>query len=224
MQAPQAPDHQLDEAVSPTGDGGYDDGYLAVPCLWGTEPGSLVHGFAQEHSVANQRVLDAGAGEGKNAVYLARRGADVTALELSDAAISNAHRTWPREPNVEWIPADIRSFPLLDSHFDLVVAYGLLHCLATQTEVLSVVERLMEATAPGGHHIVCVFNSRGHDLAAHPGFNPCLLPHDAYIGMYSAWEILDSSDSDLHEVHPHNGIPHCHSMTRLIARKPDALR
>jgi hypothetical protein len=38
--------------------------------------------------------------------------------------------------------------------------------------------------------------------------------------MYRGWTLLHQSDEDLHETHPHNSIPHVHSMTRLIARKP----
>ena len=46
-----------------------------------------------------------------------------------------------------------------------------------------------------------------------------LLPHHAYKQMYSDWRILVSSDTDLHETHPHNQILHTHSMTRLITTK-----
>ena len=79
---------------------------------------------------------------------------------------------------------------------------------------------IRNATIPGGFNVVCAFNARHQDLTAHPGFAPVLLPHDEYTALYTHWQLLHSTDSDLSEVHPHNGIRHTHSMTRIIARKP----
>lgn len=208
---------------SATADGGYDVGYRSVPCFWGTGPGSLVAEFAAKHSVIGWRVLDAGAGEGKNSAYLAQRGAEVTAVELSSAAIKNARRATATN-GVTWIRADIRWCPLPTASFDLVILYGLLHCLRSRDEIQSVVGSLMKATRPGGHHLACSFNARHHDLSAHPGFEPCLLDHAELLDLYSTWNISSASDTDLHEVHPHNLIPHTHSMTRVVARKPHAAR
>jgi hypothetical protein len=103
------------------------------------------------------------------------------------------------------------------------VAYGLLHCLNDVGTVTATVRALQLWTAPGGWNVVCSFNDRHQELAeAHPGFQPTLLPHETYVNYYSGWELLFSSDQDLYETHPHNSIPHGHSMTRLIARKPHA--
>jgi 2-polyprenyl-3-methyl-5-hydroxy-6-metoxy-1,4-benzoquinol methylase len=179
--------------------------------------------FITDNSVERWRILDAGAGEGKNAVYAARRGAEVMAIELSSAAITNAHRQWPREPGVSWIQADIRTYSLPSAQFDLVISYGLLHCFDSAAQIAAVVRTLMQATKPGGYHIVCTFNARSQDLRAHPGFEPCLLSHDYFLWLYRSWDISCASDSDLQEVHPHNLIPHTHSMTRFIARKSDAV-
>ena len=82
---------------------------------------------------------------------------------------------------------------------------------------------LQAATAPGGYNVVCVFNDRQQDLTAHPGFTPTLLRHTDYLGLYSSWELVYASDEDLHEIHPHNGVPHMHSLTRLIARKNEVI-
>jgi len=104
--------------------------------------------------------------------------------------------------------------------FDIVIAYGLLHCLRDFSEVKAVVSRLQSATRAGGQNVVCAFNNRRHDFSAHPGFDPCLLSHNAFLVLYQNWTVEAASDEDLYETHPHNGIPHFHSLTRLIARKP----
>ena len=200
--------------------GGYDDGYTRCPCFWGTSPGRLIVLLeAMLPSLAGIHVLDAGAGEGKNAAYLAERGALVDAVELSSSALHNAHVQWPQSKSVNWIQADIRQFPLKDDAYDVVLMYGLFHCLSSVEEITTLVDSLERATPFGGYHVICAFNDRHQDLSAHSGFAPLLLRHEDYLDLYSEWDIVYATDEDLHETHPHNSIPHVHSMTRIIARK-----
>jgi len=101
----------------------------------------------------------------------------------------------------------------------VVIAYGILHCLANEAEVREGVAALQDATVHGGFNILCAFNTRAQDLRGHPGFFPVLLEHRDYERLYSDWTTIVSTDSDLCEVHPHNEIRHTHSMTRILARK-----
>jgi len=199
-------------------DGGYDDGYRACPCFWGKEVGSLITKFLEENEIEGSRILDAGCGEGKNAVALAKLGADVTAIDCSEVALQNAQNAFGGN-SVQWQCSDVRNLKSGSKPFDVVVAYGLLHCMQSANEIASVVHRLQELTEVDGWNIICAFNDRQHDLSAHPDFDPCLVPHSTYLRHYQGWEVTFSSDEDLHESHPHNNIPHVHSMTRLIARK-----
>jgi SAM-dependent methyltransferase len=143
----------------------------------------------------------------------------VRAIDISPFAIRNAESLWGKNSDPEWERADIRDVPLPLETYDAIVAYGLLHCLADPDDVLRVIDSLQRATKPGGYHVICALNSRIPEFGGHEEFNPCLVPHEFYIGAYSHWEILDQSDSDLTEVHPHNGIEHTHSVTRLLTRK-----
>ncbi len=200
--------------------GGYDDGYEAVPCLWGTEPGSLVQMVLSMPEFGwTRRVLDIGCGEGKNAAAFARSGCQVDAVDCSPAAIANGKRTFTDAP-IKWLCEDARTFPCEANSYDIVVGYGVFHCLSNNIEVDQLVDRLRQTTRRGGLNIVCTFNDRSHDLSAHPGFAPLLLPHQWYVDRYLGWELLHSSDADLIETHPHNLIRHHHSLTRIIARRP----
>lgn len=203
------------------GSGGYDDGYRQCECFWGKEPGSLIGTLENYRSeLAAMRVWDIGCGEGKNAIYLARKGAIVDAWDVSELAIQNGKRAWRDSNAVNWTLGDIRSAQPNSEHYDLVVMYGLLHCLSDKAEVRLCVEKSMAATKSGGLHVMVAFNRRQQELDAHPGFHPTLLSHNEYLELYSGWQLLHATDSDLHETHPHNGIAHTHSMTRLIAEKP----
>lgn len=197
--------------------GGYESGYRAVSCFWGQEPGSLVREFLSTNSVAGLHVLDLGAGEGKNASALAKAGAVVDAVEVSSTAIDNGTGRFGREFN--WIHADARTLSFKDESYDLVVSYGLAHCMKTEQELRSLIQSSQDALRPSGHYILVAFNARSHDLSAHPGFEPLLLPHQWYLERFDGWDLVTASDTNLYETHPHNNMPHHHSMTRVLARK-----
>lgn len=200
--------------------GGYDEGYSAVPCFWGEDPGSLVKLFLERHSVKGDLVLDLGCGEGKNANAFAAAGATVIAVDCSLDAITNGKNVFEGSP-IEWCVADATSFGALqsDKTYDVVVAYGLLHCMSSEAEAEALINDVKRVTKADGTVILVAFNDRSQDLSAHPGFEPLLMPHDWYAAKFGSWQTKILTDTDLHETHPHNGIPHHHSLTRLIARK-----
>jgi len=201
--------------------GGYDGGYKACPCFWGRHPGSLI-GWLENHlqDFSGLSVLDAGCGEGKNAIYMARKGCTVQAIDISKLAILNARHAWHDYDDISWEVTDIRSLPLDAKRYDVVIAYGLLHCLSSQSEVESVIRKLQGATKPGGYNVVCAFNDQNQEMEdAHPGFSPVLLSHSAYLNHYDDWQIVYETNEALHEVHPHNNVPHSHSITRLVAKR-----
>jgi cyclopropane fatty-acyl-phospholipid synthase-like methyltransferase len=168
--------------------------------------------------LSGMRVLDLGCGEGKNAAWLAHRGCDVTAIEVSEIALANA-RTAFHDIDVKWVHGDVTAGEWAKDDFDLIVAYGLLHCLQ-EDEIHRVIASMQAATRPDGYNVIVAFNNRSQDLSAHPGFLPTLLDHDAFVDPYAEWCLVHATDTDLHETHPHNNIPHHHSMSRLIAKRP----
>lgn len=198
--------------------GGYEAEYAACDCFWGVEPGTFVRKLASlVKNFSGLKVLDVGCGEGKNAAFLAGLGAEVTGMDISERALQHAKRDHGTQ-SVKWVCADVSTQHFPEEYFDVIVAYGFFHCLSSADELHKVQLALSKATKKGGYHVVCSFNDRKHDLAAHPGFSPCLVPHDFYVRLYQDWIVEAASDDLLYEIHPHNLIPHHHSLTRLLAR------
>lgn len=171
-------------------------------------------------SVGNWSVLDAGCGEGKNAMFLQRQGARVRAVDISPSAIRNARAAWDGAGTIDWEIGDVRELEYASEGYDLIIAYGLFHCLPDVRSIEGVISKFQSATKPGGYNVICTFNNRAQDLRAHPGFSPTLLGHNQYVAYYRDWMLIHESDTDLYESHPNNHIPHSHSMTRVIARAP----
>lgn len=198
--------------------GGYEDGYANCDCFWGKSPGSLVHSYIKDHpKLDGIRVLDLGCGEGKNAAAFAKSGASVVAVDCSSQALANGRAAFA-DGQIEWHQSDAYSFLAECEMFDVIIMYGLLHCLSSSEEVKELVHLALRKTRLGGHHFVVAFNDGPHDLSAHPGFSPTLLSHEFYLERYASQVVLVQASSIIHETHPHNRIPHFHSLTRILAR------
>ena len=66
------------------------------------------------------KALDVACGEGRNALWLAEQGWDVTGMDFSDVAIGKAEQiAAKRSLSINWIAADASSFELPQHEFDL---------------------------------------------------------------------------------------------------------
>jgi len=116
-----------------------------------------------------------------------------------------------------------RTAVLSDINDDLMATYVAVRdqpeALIRRLSRLRVIENLQGATRIGGYHVICAFNDRHQELAAHPGLDPCCLHHDMYVNAYQKWELLRCTDVDLVETHPDTCIPHRHSLTRHLGEQ-----
>jgi tellurite methyltransferase len=204
-----------------SGVGQYDQEYARCPCFWGTAPGKYV--LHLPDLLRPGKVLDLGAGEGKNAVYLASMGFDVVAVDCSEYAIHNfRNRLKDLEPivagRIEVIRQDVTAYVPSDT-FDVVIAYGLLHCLSSYATICKVVSMMQACTRSGGINVVVTFTDVLPVPSAQAYLDPTLLPEGGLQKLYENWDVLESEDDVITETHPTSTIPHSHSLCRLLARK-----
>lgn len=121
--------------------------YRSAELVWGSEPNRFV-AEALGAREPSGRALDLACGEGRNAIWLARRGWKVTGVDYSDVAIERARQLAAAAGvSVEWIRADATTLALEASAFALVlVSYLQLPGPALRR----VLERAARALAPGG--------------------------------------------------------------------------
>jgi SAM-dependent methyltransferase len=132
----------------------WDRRYADKEQMWSGQPnGALV---AEVAGIAPGRVLDVGCGEGADAVWLARNGWDVTALEVSLVALQRA-AGHARDAGVavRWVHAGLAEAALPPGSFDLVSAQ---YPALLRTPDAAAERALLAAVAPGGvlllvHHV-----------------------------------------------------------------------
>ena len=121
--------------------------YRSVDLVWGTEPNRFVAEALGGREPAG-RALDLACGEGRNAIWLAKRGWRVTGVDLSDVAIERARKLAAAEGvEAEWACADLTSYEPDPESFALVVISYLQVPETTRRVVLA---RAAAALAPGG--------------------------------------------------------------------------
>ena len=125
----------------------WDARYRAAPELWTKEPNAELVQFAG--GLEPGRALDVGAGDGRNAIWLATQGWAVTAIDLSTVALERAaERAAARGAQLECVVADWREHDFGDDAFELVVV-SFMHPQPDEREALF--GRVARALVPGGH-------------------------------------------------------------------------
>ncbi len=119
--------------------------------VYGTEPTSVAPVIAGTLRDARLRtVLEAGCGSGRDALYYARHGFQVTALDVSDQALARAEERANREGlSLTFVAADLLTADLPLGSFDAAVAIHLIH-LQPEPVRTAMVNRLWQLTCDGG--------------------------------------------------------------------------
>lgn len=159
------------------------------------------------------RVLDMGCGGGRNALYLARCGFEVVALDANPNAIGTLRSIIAQE-GITTI--DARRYDINDAN--LGETYDFIVCTVTlmfldPTRVDAVLADMQRCTVPGGHNLIVA----AMDTAEHPC--PMNFPFTLAPGQlreaYAGWELLKYNE-DLGTMH--NGAQL--QFATLLARKP----
>ncbi|MDW6001580.1 class I SAM-dependent methyltransferase [Vibrio mangrovi] len=101
----------------------WDDRYQVDTYIYGTEPNDFLRESVEHNYLSSGPVLCLADGEGRNSVYLAKCGYEVTAVDLSAVAIEKARRfAEENEVSVNFIQADLAEFDLGESQWQGIVA------------------------------------------------------------------------------------------------------
>jgi 2-polyprenyl-3-methyl-5-hydroxy-6-metoxy-1,4-benzoquinol methylase len=132
----------------------WDQRYRGRELVWMSEPNRFL--VSETSSLAPARAIDLACGEGRNAVWLAERGWEVTGVDFSSVGIEKARQLEDaRGVRVEWVVADLLEFRPETRSFDLVIVFYLQVAASQRTTIL---RAAADAVAPGGTFLLV-----GHD-------------------------------------------------------------
>jgi len=152
------------------------------------------------------QALDVACGFGGNSLYLAGRGYQVDAVDISDVALARARAEAERRglgEAIHFMQADLDGWPVPQDRYDLIVVFYYLN--------RALMPRLARGLRPGGLLIAANHNERF--LAVRPGFDPDYL---LAIGELRQMAL----DAGLEVVYYADETPDRDSNSRLVARRP----
>ena len=170
----------------------WDERYAASELLWSAGPNHFVE--AELAELKPGRAVDLAAGEGRNAIWLADRGWEVTAVDFSLVGLDKGREALSRHPrgrdlHVDWVHADVLDYDPGPVGLDLVVVAYLQLVAETRRAAM---RRAFGQLVPGGTLFVVGHDSTNHTEGTGGPTDPAVL--------FTAEDVLSDLDGERFEV------------------------
>lgn len=196
----------------------YEKFYESDDYYWGVEGADFLSRLISlKPPRPGMKILDIGCGEGKDAVYMAKRGYTVTAFDLTESGIAKTKRLAEKEGvRVKAYVDDINTFET-DERFDIVYSSGTLQYLF-EDKIDEFFRKIEKITNPHGLNYFNVFVQKPFlDEAPDWDREESLWKTGDLLAKYNDWKIhyvdqtiFQCSSSDE---------PHFHCMDSVLAEK-----
>ena len=199
----------------------YDKRYKTEDYYWGLAPNNLCYEIMRlKPPTKPYKVLDIGCGEGKDAVFLARNGYDVTAFDVSEQGLSKARELANHcGVKIDFFKADVRDFRI-ETDYDIIFSSGVFHYIPNELR-RSVIDNLKTHTTVNGINVINVFVKKpfiplppdieeSEIAAGNWKSGELFMYYHDWLFLKNEERIFDCNSS---------GIPHKHCMDVLIAEK-----
>ncbi len=185
------------------------------------------YGMTRTHSevvhaatlIAPGKTLDLGCGNGRNSLYLAANGFDVTAWDKNPASINNLESIRQAEglENLQAAIKDLNSLSF-DGEYDFILSTVVMMFLEAKT-IPGLIDNMQRCTKAGGYNLI-VAAMDTEDYPCTVGFPFAFKPQELR-NYYAGWEFLKYNE-DVGELHrtDANGNRIKLRFATMLARKP----
>ncbi|MCX5309111.1 class I SAM-dependent methyltransferase [Streptomyces sp. NBC_00160] len=180
--------------------------YGRHPGMYGEEPSDpAIHAAAVFGTAGARKVLELGAGHGRDALYFARQGFSVLATDFSPVGLEQLREAAAAQDVTERVTTavhDVREpLPLADASVDAVFAHMLL-CMALSTqEIHALAAEVRRVLRPGGVFVYTVRHTgdahyqagagHGDDIWEHGGFAVHFFSRDLVDALAGSWTLVE---------------------------------
>ena len=196
----------------------YDERYDQQSYYWGLRPSPICFEVLKILPPEKPlKLLDIGCGEGRNAVFFARNGYDVTAFDMSEKGLEKTKMLASKSSvKIEVFNANIKEFRLSEN-FDILFSIGVLHYIPKELRS-EIFGNYKNYTNIGGLNVFSVFvhkpfieTAPDAEATAHNWLSGEVFTY------YHDWKIEHCTE-DIFDCMS-SGKPHKHAVNRIIARK-----
>ena len=196
----------------------YENAYDSDEFYWGTEPASFCDELMKIRPAEGETsVLDIGCGEGKDAVYFAKKGYTVDAFDITESGIRKTNLLAERNSvKINSRVDDVNTFES-DKEYDIVYSTGTVQYLFDENKK-AFFDKIRRITKKGGIVFFNVFVEKPF-LELPPDWDKeeKLWKTGELFTYFADWEVLKISEVifDCHS----GTVPHKHCMDTIICRK-----
>lgn len=195
----------------------WDERYQSEQYFYGTEPNDFLK--SQTHRLLpGASVLCLAEGEGRNAVFLAKQGFSVTAVDGSAQGFVKLQKLAAQAGvNVRTVIKDLAHFDMGQRQYDAIVS---IWCHLPQPLRAEIHRRVVVALKPGGFFILEAYTPRQLQYKTGGPPNAAMLMTRDLLRTELAGlqvEIAQELDREIHEGKGHNGRS---AVVQFVARKP----
>lgn len=196
----------------------YDEIYKQEEYDWGFQPSPTCYKVLQMMPPTKHlKLLDIGCGEGRNSVFFARNGYDVTAFDLAEAGVEKTKKLADRVGvNINVFKANVMEFRLSEK-YDILFSVGVFHYIPKELRE-ELFENFKEYTNVDGINMFSVFVRKPFIKPAPERESTAQIwVSGEMFSYYHDWKI----DYCIEEIFDcmSSGIPHQHATNRMLAKK-----
>ena len=188
----------------------YDEEYNKDELLWGSRRSVVTQKLLDYRKKGS--VLDVGVGEGRDILFLAEKGFQVTGVDLSEIAVKKCLKLAKEKGlSVEALVGDFLDY-YPDNRFDIIISNSTLH-LMEKDSVRRAVVKMKKMTRKNGLNIIAVFTKKDSSSV------PYKFKKDELKLFYKDWKILDYKEFSTPLEKHGSREEHKHEMALIVAEK-----
>jgi len=174
------------------------------------------------HLPKNSEVLDLGFGAGRDSLFLAEKGFNVTAVDISPERCEELSKIVSREglQNTQIHCQNIKDFEIKKEKYSLINAINVIQFLE-KSSGLEMIGKIKESIAKGGYVIINSFTKQDPAFLKRP--QNCFFEKDEMKNLFSDFEIV-SYEEKIVDDSGHPGAkgyeePHQHGIVSIVAKR-----
>ncbi len=170
----------------------------------------------------NSIILDLGSGEGNDALYLAKKGFNVTAVDFSTESIQKTKQLAEENNlNIKTANSKIKSFLEYHNYFDIIICINSLQFI-DQKEIKETIDLIKSRTQQKGFNVISSLVAQNESTKRKAKWNEMYLFDEGELKkLYHDWNIIFYEEK-LGGWESHGGTPHKRYIVNLIAQKKSA--
>ncbi len=200
---------------------GFDQLYKEYRSLWGKGPNELLK-KVWERFGKHSTILDLGTGQGRDALFLAKQGFRVVAIDIAKEGLKTLRQEVGNQglaSNIQVFQKDIADVRIRRDQYMVVNAYNVLHFLVKK-KALRLLRDIKNNLKHGGYLVLSNFTTKDPRSWSKGRKGRAFFRPKELATMFFDWNIVYYRELKKRDkAHPGRPRPHIHGIVSMIARK-----